>query len=74
MTRFQLVFKYPEGDVTEMRENNADGEPHIDGTLVIDGQTYLIKGVEWLAKSDDIGDSMQRFVCTLVVLPSGYRI
>ena len=58
MTHFQLVFKYPDGDRIEIRDNNSDGEPHIDGTLINDGQTYVIQGVEWLVMSDDIGDSI----------------
>jgi hypothetical protein len=70
MTRFQLVFKYPDGDWSEIRETNVDGEPHINGELIVDGQTYLIKGVEWLVRSDDVGDSMRRFMCTLVVEPT----
>jgi hypothetical protein len=70
MTHFQLVFKYPDGDRTEMRENNGDGEPHIAGTPIVDGQTYVINGVDWLVRSDDIGDSIRRFVCTVDVQPS----
>jgi hypothetical protein len=32
--------------------------------------TYLIRGVEWLFRRDDIG-ATARFVCTLVVEPTG---
>ena len=70
MTRFQLVFRHADGDSSGFRENNVDGEPHINGELIVDGQTYAIKGVEWIVRSDDIGDSMTRFVCTLVVDPT----
>ena len=72
MTHFQLVFLNADGhgEWSEHRENNVDGEPHIDGELIVDGQAYVIKGVEWIVSSDDIGDSMKRFVCTLVVDPT----
>lgn len=70
MTRFQLVFRNADGDWSEIRENNVDGEPHIDGKLIVDGETCVIKDVEWLVRSDDIGDSMRRFMCTLVVDPT----
>ena len=69
MTRFQLVFRDADGhgEWSEHHENNIDGEPHIDGELIVDGQPYVIRGVEWIVTSDDIGDSMRRFLCTLVV-------
>jgi hypothetical protein len=74
MTRFQLVFKYPEGDVTEMRDNNADGEPHIDGTLVIDGQTHLSQGCR-MACEERRHRRLDPTLCLhAVVLPRGYRI
>ena len=65
MTRFQLVFQNADGHSSG--ETNLEGEPHINGELIVDGQTYAIQGVEWIVRSDDIGDSMRRFVCTLVV-------
>jgi hypothetical protein len=70
MSRFQLVFQYPDGDRSEIRDNNVHGEPHIDGKLIVDGETYVIRDVEWLVRSDDIGDAMKRFACTLVVQPA----
>ena len=71
MTRFQLVFRrdgHP--DQSEYRFNNSDGHPEIDGRLIVDGETYLIRDVEWLLRSDGAGDNMARFVCTLVVEPT----
>ena len=66
MTRFQLVFRHADGNSSEFRENNVDGEPHINGELIVMGKNaYAIKGVEWIVRSDDIGDSMRRFVCTV---------
>ena len=70
MTQFQLDFRYPDGDWSQIRKCNTDGEPHINGQLIVDGHTYAIKDVEWLCSSDDIGDSMKRFLCTLVVDPT----
>lgn len=70
MTRFQLVFQQPDGDRSEIRHNNSDGEPHINGERIVDGRTYVIEDVEWLVRSDDIGDSIKRFVCTPVVQPT----
>jgi hypothetical protein len=65
MTRFQLVFRHADGDWSEIRESNLDGEPHINGELIVDGRTYAMKGVGWIVRTDDIGDSMRRFVCTV---------
>jgi hypothetical protein len=71
MTRFQLVFRQNgETNKSEFRFNNDDGEPHIDGKLIVDGHTYLIRGVEWLLRREDSDPTMPRFVCTLVVEPT----
>jgi hypothetical protein len=71
MTRFQLVFRQDgESDQSEYRFNNDSGEPHIDGRLIVHGETYAIRGVEWLLRDDNAGDSMARFVCTLVAEPA----
>jgi hypothetical protein len=70
VTRFQLVFRRDDhDDRSEYRYNNGEGEPEIDGRLVVDGETYVIRGAEWLLRKDDAGDSMARFVCTLVAEP-----
>jgi hypothetical protein len=53
----------------EHRFNDDDGEPKIDGRLIVDGDRYVIRGVEWLVRRDDI-DATSRFVCTLVVEPT----
>ena len=67
MTRFQLVFRQDgENDRSEYRYNDQDGEPDIDGKLIVDGDVYVIRGVEWLPGKDNAGDGMARFVCTLV--------
>jgi hypothetical protein len=71
MTRFQLVFRRDgERDQSEYRYNNEAGEPHINGKLIVDGETYVIRDVEWLLRRDHAGDSMARFLCTLVVEPA----
>ena len=67
MTRFQLVFCGADGNQSEYRFNNMDGAPHIDGRLVVDGEAYLIRGVEWLLRREDRDGAMPRFFCTLVV-------
>lgn len=68
VTRFQLVFRRDgHDDRSEYRHNNGAGEPEIDGRLVVDGETYVIRGAEWLLRRDEAGDSMSRFVCTKVV-------
>ena len=63
--RFQLVFRSDDTQRTETRDTNSDGEPHVDGTLIVGGQTYVIQGVDWLLTADDFGDT-KRFLCTLV--------
>ena len=32
MTRFQLTFRHKDGDRSELWDNNADGEPHNNGS------------------------------------------
>ena len=68
MPRFQMVFRDRVGPSprSEVWDNNDQGEPHINGTLIVDGQTYVIRGTKWLVRSDDIGDATRRFVCTPV--------
>jgi hypothetical protein len=73
MPRFQLVFRDRDGVRSELWDNNADGEPHIDGKPIVDGQTYMIRGTEWIVLGDDIGDSTRRFVCTPVPEPQRGR-
>jgi hypothetical protein len=76
MTRFQLVFRRNgERDHTEIRDDNQRSEPHIDGKLIVDGETYLIRGVEWIIHADgqSHADGMKRFVCTLAVQPASAR-
>jgi hypothetical protein len=70
MTSFQLVFRR-DGQVTrsEFRASSFENEPRIDGRPVIDGETYPIRGVEWLLRREDAGDE-PRFVCTPVVEPA----
>ena len=73
MTRFQLVFRRNgERDHTEIWDNNRYSEPHIDGKLLVDGETYVIRGVEWIIEGDGQThvDGMKRFVCTLAVQPA----
>ena len=71
MTRFQLVFRRNgEDDSSEYRFSSKSGEPHIDGRLIVDGETYNIRGADWLLRDDAAGDAMARFVCTLVVEPT----
>jgi hypothetical protein len=70
MTRFQLVFRREgKDDDSEFRFNDADGEPHIDGELIVDGDTYVIRNVEWIVRRDGGSDDLPRFICTLVAVP-----
>ena len=71
MTYFQLVFRRDgQRDDVEHRYNDDDGQPRIDGRLIVDGETYLIHGVEWLLRSDNFDGSAPRFLCTLVAKPA----
>ena len=68
MPLFQMVFRDPDGPRSEAWDNNDHGEPHINGTPIVDGQTYTIRGADWILNEDGDGhDGMKRFVCTLVV-------
>jgi hypothetical protein len=73
VTRFQLVFRRNgERDQTEICDSNHYDEPHIDGRLIVDGETYVIRGVEWIINGDGQvhADGMKRFICTLAVVPT----
>jgi hypothetical protein len=72
MTRVALVLRDGNGqkDRSEYRFNNETGDPHVDGRLIVDGETYAIRGDEWVIRADNAGDAMARFVCTLAVEPA----
>lgn len=63
MPRFQLVFRDARGERSETRDNNLYNEPHIDGKLIVDGDTYTIRGVDWVMHRDDRDGGIARFVC-----------
>ena len=65
MSRFELLFRRDgEAPMLETWDDGGDGrQPHIDGRPVVDGQTYTIRGDEWLLRREDIGNG-PRFVCT----------
>ena len=70
MTSYQLVFRRDgEAPWSEFRSSSFDNEPHIDGRRVVDGETYVIRGVEWVVRREDIG-AEPRFVCTHLVEPT----
>ena len=69
MMRFQLV-RGADGDQSEYRFNNIDGEPHIDGRLVVDSEAYVIRDVEWLLRREDRNGGIPRLACTLVAAPT----
>ena len=71
MTRpFQLVFRSGvDSEHVETHHSDLDGEPHIDGRLVVAGEVYTIRGIDWLLTADDFGDT-KRFLCALVAGPA----
>jgi hypothetical protein len=71
VNEFQLSFRGAngDGDQSEYRFNDTDGLPKIDGRLIVDGETYTIRGLQWLTKKDAAAVDMPRFLCTLVVEP-----
>jgi hypothetical protein len=71
MNEYQLLFRGTDGaaDQTEFRFNDVHGHPKIDGRLIVDGETYSIRGVDWMLREDGAANDMQRFICTLVVEP-----
>ena len=70
MTSFQLVFDDgPGSHHSEYHRSSFENEPHLGGRLVVDGATYLLNGVEWHLRREDLGDE-PRFVCTTVVDPT----
>jgi hypothetical protein len=71
MTRFQLVFRDGSGDRIEHWDNSHGGVPHIEGRLIVDGETYVIRGADWIIRRDGGEDDFPRFLCTLVSEPAG---
>jgi hypothetical protein len=41
-----------DGNLAELWDNNHDGEPHVNGTIMVDGETYTTRGVEWILTGD----------------------
>ena len=65
MTRFQLVFRTSDGDVSELRDNSKSGLPLVDGIELLDGAVFGYRGTRWLATREE-RPGMVRFVCTPV--------
>ena len=63
MTRFQLVFRTVDGDVSEFRDNSGSGPPLVDGVELLDGMIFACRGTSWMATREDL-DGIVRFVCT----------
>lgn len=53
-------------DDVQHRYNDEGGPPHIDGRRIVDGETYVIQGVEWLVRGDHLDGRVPRFICTPV--------
>ena len=77
MGRYQLVFRRAgKPDTIEVRFNDGNGEARINGHLVVDGEVYVIHGVEWFVHREDFqlhrgaSADLPRFICTLVVEPT----
>ena len=69
MTSFQLVFQRDgKPPWSEFRKSSFENEPHIDGRRVVDGDTFSIRGVDWVVRRQDIANE-PRFVCTPVGQP-----
>lgn len=66
MTRYELVFRHPDGDRVQHHDQPNAEHPRINGELILDGQTYMVRDVEWLFTEDGSSEIMRRFVCTLV--------
>lgn len=64
MPRFLLVFLDAKGERPEIRDNSMDEEPHVDGRTIVEGQTYTIRGSQWVIRRGDRLDGMERFICT----------
>jgi hypothetical protein len=63
MTQFLLVFRDADGDHNELRDT-TNGESHVNGSALVDGGTFVYRGIEWLATREDLEDGLVRFVCT----------
>jgi hypothetical protein len=63
MSRFQLIFRDAHGERSEIHDNNLHGEPNLGGKPIVDGETYTIRGSEWVIRRDGRLDGMERFIC-----------
>jgi hypothetical protein len=66
--RFQLLFRYPDGDQIQLRDK-SNGEPTVDGQLLADGAVFRRAGASWRAGREDL-DGLTRFVCIPVPEPT----
>jgi hypothetical protein len=71
MIRFQLIFRERDGERAEVWNDNRGGAPTIHGKLIVDGETYVIGGKEWVIwRERGRSQEIARFVCTPVALSS----
>ena len=64
MIRFHLVFNDIDGDETRFIYRSSPDEPRIDGRPIVAGNTYRMRGRDWVVHLDEIRDGTRYFVCT----------
>ena len=65
MPRFLIVFRYADGDRSELHDK-TDGQARVNGMLLEDGIVFEVKGAQWMATREDTDNDLVRFVCTSV--------
>ncbi len=69
MIRFQLIFRERDGERTEVWNDNRGGAPTIHGKPIVDDETYVIRGKEWIVRRErGRSQDIARFICTPVAL------
>jgi hypothetical protein len=66
--RFQLVFRHPDGERTQLHDK-ANGEPIVNGQLLTNGAVLNHVGITWEVERADL-DGLTRFVCTPTAEPA----
>jgi hypothetical protein len=62
--RFLLTLRPIGGDETLFVYRSSSWEPRLEGRPVVAGETYHLRGRDWVVELDEIRDGARHYVCT----------